>query len=304
MVEFAWPLVLAAPLVAALALRLVRARERGVEVPGPWPEGFGAAGPSLVDAIPIVLRWGAVAALTLAAAAPVRTVPGPVTGPPGAALMIVLDVSPSMATAIPGAGTKLDAARAEILRFLDGRETDAVGLVTFGLDAVVRVPSSVRREGLRQALVAAAPGDLGDGTALGVALGLASDRLRAVEAPSRVVILVTDGEGNAGALDPVTAARAAGALGHRVHVVDVSGDGASGGLLASVAEAGGGRHHPVADAAGLDRAYREIDALERAPLAGGAGTSKVPAGAPLVWVALALVGLERALRASPWGAIP
>jgi Ca-activated chloride channel family protein len=218
--------------------------------------------------------------------------------------MLVLDVSPSMGEEFSLGRSRLAAAREETLRFLEKRPGDAIGLVAFGREAFVRAPPSLARDGLRSALHAVEPGGLGEGTALGTALGLAADRLRAVDAASRVIVLLTDGESNAGALDPSTAARAAGALGQRLHVVDVSTRDEARATLADVARVGGGLHLIAGDPSAMDRAYREIDALERAPIPGLGEAASVPVAGPLLWMALLLVVAEQALRGSRWGTLP
>jgi len=302
MLDLARPWALLAPLLAALAL-LRGSRSRGrIPVSGPWVSAAAAAA-GWIDRIPAVLRAAAVLALACAAAGPVR-VGGGGAPPSGVAVMLVLDVSPSMGEELTGGRTKLEAARGETLRFLERRPGDAAGLVIFGREALVRVPPSLDREGILAALDAAEPGGLGEGTALGTALGLAADRLRAVDMPSRVIVLLTDGEGNAGALDPITAARAAAALGARLHVVDVSNRTEARAALAHLAAAGNGLHRPADDPAGVDRAYRDIDALEPAPFPDAERRAGIPLDAPLLWAALLLVAAERALRGSRWGTLP
>ena len=75
-------------------------------------------------------------------------------------------------------------------------------------------------------------------------------------------------------------------------------------MLAPVAEAGGGRAFVVADRAGLDAAYRSIDALEPSAFARAPTPLRVPRHAGLLWMALALLAAEAALRASPRTVIP
>lgn len=299
---FPWVVLLA----AGAALLRVRAGDRGGGVPlpaadDPWPAGRLRA--TTLPDLPEALRWGAVAALALAASAPQRTVEvRPATS--GVALMLAVDVSPSMAEPLDGGVSRLDAVRGEVARFLRGRDGDAVGLVLFGGDALVRVPPVVDRRPLEAALEAVRVGELGEGTALGTALGLAADRLRAVGSPSRAAVVFTDGEDNAGALDPLTAAAAAAALGQRVHVVDASADPAARALLARVAERGGGGHHAVGDPQGMAEALEALDAMERGRFTGPAAAARIPAWRALLWVALALLVAEAGVRASRWGVIP
>jgi Ca-activated chloride channel family protein len=218
--------------------------------------------------------------------------------------MLVVDVSPSMAEPLGAGVSRLEAVRGEVRRFLQGRDGDAVGLVLFGGDALVRVPPLADRRPLEAALDAARVGELGEGTSLGTALGLAADRLRAIDSPSRVAVVFTDGEDNAGSLDPLTAAAAAAALGQRVHVVDASTDAAARILLAGIAERGGGGHHAVGDPEGMVAALAALTAMEPGRFAGPLTAGRAPAWDVFLWVAMALLMAEAGVRASRWGVIP
>lgn len=305
MPEAAFPWILLLPL--GVALLRFRRRAGGGGVPLPAFEDAGATArrpwPAAVSRVPGALRWGAVAALALAASAPYRAAETD-SGTSGVALMLVVDVSPSMAEPLGAGVSRLEAVRGEVRRFLQGRDGDAVGLVLFGGEALVRVPPLVDRRSLEAALDAARVGELGEGTALGTALGLAADRLRAIDSPSRVAVVFTDGEDNAGALDPLTAAAAAATLGQRVHVVDASTDAAARILLAGIAERGGGGHHAVGDPEGMVAAFAALDAMEPGRFAGPLTGGRVPAWDALLWVALALLLVEGGVRASRWGVIP
>jgi Ca-activated chloride channel family protein len=192
----------------------------------------------------------------------------------------------------------------ELARFLAAREGDAVGLVTFAGDAIVRVPPSTDPRGIEEALRSLRPDELGDGTAVGTALGLAANQLRGFDARSRAIVVVSDGLSNAGSLDPVTAARAASGVGIRVYVLEIRNEPGEPAHLAPVAVAGNGRHFEISDGGGVTRAYRAIDALEPSRLPGTPATAEIPLAPWLLWwIAGCLVG-ERILRASPWGALP
>lgn len=306
MVDLRFPWILAVPLLAGLALLLLpRRRPRGVAMGFEGSADHGTRRWRVwAGLIPRGARVGVVITLSWVAASPMRTVPIPPEPGEGVALVVALDVSESMGEPGLGGRQKLDVARDEIRRFVEGREGDALGLVTFGGEAVVRVPPTVDRGTLLDALGGVKAGELGDGTAVGTALGMAANRLRGMDARSRVVVLVSDGRNNAGALDPVTAARAAAALGQRVYVVEVGGGETSEAGLAYVAEAGHGRHFLVTDEEGLDAAYGEIGALEPSRLPGRPTTAQVPAAGGLLWVAAGLLAVERVLRASRVGRLP
>ena len=298
------PLILLVPPLVALALFWARPSTEGVPLD---MEGVrSAASPWLrwVARAPSVLRGGAVCLLAWVAASPLRTVPVPARDGEGVAMVVALDVSESMEERGLGGHRKLDAAVSALERFVVRRDGDAIGLVTFAGEALVLVPPTTSREPLVHALSSLRAGELGDGTAVGTAVGLAANRLRGVEARSKVILLLTDGRSNAGSLDPVTAARAAAGVGQKVYVMEVEDPGKGRTALAAVAEAGGGRHFALSDASGLEDAIREIDAMEPSRLPGAPLTARVPASAGLLWWAGAFLLLERVLRGSRRARIP
>jgi len=238
-----------------------------------------------------------VACLTGVVSGPYRTVTVPGAPERGVAIVLAVDVSESMGDAGVDGRRKLDVAVAQARRFVTHREGDAIGLVTFGGEAVVRVPPTVDHAPVLDALGRLRAGELGDGTAIGTALGLAANRLRGVEGGFGAILLVTDGRSNAGPIDPVTAARAAAALGQHVYVVEVDDEARASSLLDRVASDGGGRRFEASDAAGMAQAYREIDQLEPSTFARAARTARVPGGLGLLWIALSLLVLERVARA-------
>jgi Ca-activated chloride channel family protein len=124
----------------------------------------------------------------------------------GADIMFVLDTSPSMAGIDMGDTSRFTAARSLIREFAESRPQDAIGLAAVGNDAALLVPPTADRGVLFSRLESLNIGELGDGTALGMGLAVAAFHLRNSEAPRRAVVLITDGENNAGAIHPETAA--------------------------------------------------------------------------------------------------
>lgn len=295
--------VLAMALVVAVASRSTR-RRKGVRVvvetaatagAAPWKRALGASTSAL--------RLGSLAALTIFVSGPRRTVDLPGDPARGVGMMVALDVSGSMGRMDADGMTRLQDAVAETRRFLQGRKGDRVGLVTFGAEALVRVPPTGDRRPLLDALASVKSGEDGDATAIGTALGLAAARLRALQARSKVIVLLTDGRSNAGALDPLTAARAASALGQKIYVVEVGGSAADASLLSRIARVGGGRRWVVADGAGAQAAYRDISALEPSTFPGPTRTASVPTAGWLLWLAAAMLLAERGLRGAGLGRI-
>jgi Ca-activated chloride channel family protein len=148
----------------------------------------------------------------------------------GADIVFILDASPSMAaldiTNSEGdLVNRFDAARNLLASFAEERPADALGLVAVGEDAALLVPPTVDHELFRQRLESLKIGEFGDGTALGMGLSIAAYHLRQSAAPLRAAVLVTDGENNAGAVHPETAARAVAGAGAALFVIGMGGGG-------------------------------------------------------------------------------
>jgi len=123
----------------------------------------------------------------------------------GADIFIVLDESPSMAARDFPPDNRFTAAKEVIRRFVQGRQNDQIGLVSFGRDAALRVPLTLDYDYLLHRLDSLQVMSLGDGTALGNGLALAALHLQDSTASQRVIIALTDGVNNAGEIQPSTA---------------------------------------------------------------------------------------------------
>ncbi len=116
--------------------------------------------------------------------------------------------------------TRLDAAKRVVENFIGKREFDRIGLVAFAANAYVVSPLTLNHDWLKRNLDRLELGEIdGGGTAIGTALGASVNRLRDHEARSRIVILLTDGENNSGALSPIAAAEVAQTLGVKVYTI-------------------------------------------------------------------------------------
>ncbi len=140
----------------------------------------------------------------------------------------VMDGPPSPTTAAPGKrptgkrATRLDVAKDVILDFVSRRKTDRIGVVVFGKDAYVLSPPTLDYS-LLSTLVSRMDLDLidGNGTAIGDAVGAGVARLRRSTARSKVAILLTDGDSNAGSVSPEYAAQLAAKLAVRIYTVQI-----------------------------------------------------------------------------------
>ncbi|MBM4265094.1 MAG: VWA domain-containing protein [Deltaproteobacteria bacterium] len=235
-------------------------------------------------------RTGVLAAMTVAwlalvvAAARPTWVGEPVALPAeGRDLMLAVDISGSMAredfTVGGQAADRLTVVKAVANDFIGRREGDRVGLVLFGTRAYLQSPLTFDRPTVRTFLDDAEIGLAGEETAIGDAIGIATKRLRDRPAESRVLVLLTDGASNAGALDPMEAAKLAAAEGIRIYTIGVGADQiAVPGLfgsrivnpsadldertLAGIADLTGGEYFRAKNVEGLANVYREIDELE------------------------------------------
>jgi Ca-activated chloride channel family protein len=149
----------------------------------------------------------------------------------GSMQAVMDDLPPDLAHLAPRAArqlrpTRLDAAKAVMRDFISRRKTDRLGVVVFGTAAYVVAPPTLDYH-LLDTLVSRMQLELidGNGTAIGDALGVAVARLRRSEARSKAIILLTDGDNNAGSLDPDYAAHLANVIGAKVYPIQIgSGD--------------------------------------------------------------------------------
>ncbi|MDR0562973.1 MAG: VWA domain-containing protein [Spirochaetaceae bacterium] len=143
----------------------------------------------------------------------------------GADILFVLDISPSMAALDMGSRSRFNLARELVRDFAANRPADAVGLVGVGKDAALLLPPTVDRQSLYARLDSLNIGELGDGTALGMGLAVAALHIGKSQAPRKAAVLITDGENNAGAVHPETAAETLPKLGVSLWVVGVGSGG-------------------------------------------------------------------------------
>ena len=143
----------------------------------------------------------------------------------GADIFFALDISPSMAGIDMNGRSRFDAALSLLRDFAERRPSDAIGLIALGEDAALMLPLTTDRESLYARLDTLAIGEMGNGTALGTGLALAALHINKSQAPRRVVVLITDGENNAGSIHPEAAAAMLGEMGVSLWVIGVGSSG-------------------------------------------------------------------------------
>lgn len=205
----------------------------------------------------------------------------------GIAIVIAVDISSSMLAEDFAPSNRMEVAKSQAIAFIRGRSADRIGVVAFAGEALTQVPITVDYPVLEQSVGNLRIGMLEDGTAIGTGLATAVNRLREAPGKSKVVLLLTDGENNRGAIDPLTAADLARALGVKVYSILVGrpslervtvDDPVMGRVqtmmnvgvderpLVEIARRTGGRFFRAGDASTLSGVYSEIDRLERAPI--------------------------------------
>jgi Ca-activated chloride channel family protein len=205
----------------------------------------------------------------------------------GINIVIAIDLSSSMLAQDFLPQNRLEVAKATVKKFISERGSDRIGIVAFAAEALTQVPLTTDYPVVAAAVDNLAAGQLEDGTAIGTAIATAANRLRDAPGNSRVMIVLTDGENNRGAIDPRTAAKAAAAFNIRIYTIGVGtegmapvpvGQGVFGlryenrpvridePLLTDVATTTGGRYFRARDAAALHRIYEQINLLEREPV--------------------------------------
>ncbi|MEX2403981.1 MAG: VWA domain-containing protein [Balneolales bacterium] len=202
----------------------------------------------------------------------------------GIDIMLVLDISSSM-LAEDLKPNRLDAVKEIAQEFVEARDSDRMGAVVFAREAVTISPLTLDHVMLKSMLDKVDLGIVRDGTAIGMGFATAVNRIKDSDAESRVIILLTDGENNAGEIDPVTAGELAKAHGVRVYTIGASSTEETAPypiddpifgrryhnikvdideeMMAQIAESTGGSYFRATDNESLRLIYDEIDQLER-----------------------------------------
>ena len=319
------PLILAALLLLPVAIYYVHYRPGRGGIPRVTYQLWGGArlGPRggalrLLALLSRWLFWLTAVVLIVAASGPVRLHRQRVFLTPGLDLMIVLDESPSMAARDFGDASRFTAATEVVRSFVAGRDNDAIGIVSFSDRAALRVPKTLDHAAVGAALDGIAVMTLGDTTAIGMGIAVALLHLQDSSAPGRVIILLTDGENNAGEILPETAATMAAESGVRIYTIGIGREGDAvleltdpqtgvtrrgvyhgrfdPALLQRVANITGGRYFSATERGALEAVFREIDSLERIENRTRMRVEREPFHVELLLVALLLLVLEVLLR--------
>lgn len=291
-------------------------RRHRVRLPYPRPERLATGSPSprrIWWHWPTVFRSIALILVATALVQPVRVWERIESEREGVAIMLAVDISSSMLAEDFRPDNRIEVAKREVVRFVEGRESDWIGLVAFAGEALTMVPGTLDHAVVETAVEGLEAGQLRDGTAIGVALATAANRLRELEPESRIVVLLTDGDNNSGSISPEEATAAAAALGIRIYTIGVGQDGVApvpvartafgyqyanvrvhvnDELLEQMATSTGGLYFRATDPEGLTRIYDRINELETTPLREVRTVERVGLRRELLLVALGAVLLE------------
>lgn len=294
--NFAFPqaFFLLIPIVGVILLRFYKVRKFRARLPFP-DLSIATKLPETVRARfcdwPQYLLYGALILAVIALARPRTLLKGAETQARGIDIVIALDTSGSMRALDFDPQDRMAIAKKATKTFISNRHFDRIGLVVFGGVSLLQCPLTLDYGALLEFLEQVSVGmTQTENTAVGSALATAANRLKKSTAKSRVIILVTDGRNNAGEIDPLTAARAAGSVGIRVYTIGVGIRGPSKipvetawgrqlvpiqedldePSLEELARATGGRYFRATSTRDFDEVYREIDQLEKTEIKGAA----------------------------------
>lgn len=202
----------------------------------------------------------------------------------GVDIILTLDISTSMKTMDFKPKNRLVVAKKVIEDFVVGRKSDRIGLVVFAAKSFTQCPLTLDYGILVQFLRRVDFGMVDDGTAIGTAILTGTNRLKNSKAKSKVMILLTDGENNAGEVDPITAAQAAKAMGIKMYTIGIGKSGEQPieiedeffgkrivsvetkideKLLKEMAKITGGQYYRAQNPKALQEIYQTIDKLEK-----------------------------------------
>jgi Ca-activated chloride channel family protein len=235
----------------------------------------------------------------------------------GIDIIMALDVSGSM-RAMDLKPNRLDAAKKVAQSFINNRQNDRIGLVIFSGEAFTQCPLTTDHKVLKDLFKPIHSGMIEDGTAIGDGLATAINRIKDSKAISRVIILLTDGVQNRGAISPVSAAEIAKSFGIRIYTIGVGSKGTAPmpvqtafgeqvvnvpveideKILKEVAQTTDGKYFRATSNKSLKKVYKEIDQLEKSKIDVDIFQNKYEEFLPFALIALGLFILEILLRLS------
>lgn len=261
------------------------------------------------------MRMAALALVTVVIARPQNVDRWQSSTTEGIDIVMALDVSGSM-LARDFSPDRLEASKNVATEFISGRPYDRIGLTVFSGESFTQCPLTTDHAVLINLLRDVKSGIIEDGTAIGVGLATAINRIKDSDAISKVIILLTDGVNNRGSIDPMTAAEIAKTFGIRVYTIGVGSRGYADypvqtpfgtryqkmeveideALLQQIAELTGGHYFRAVDNSSLQQVYGEIDKLEKSKIETREHSKRDEVFMSWAMAALVLIGIELLLR--------
>ncbi len=174
--------------------------------------------------LPFILKLFSISLLVFALARPQSTSSWEDTTTEGIDIVLSMDISGSM-LAEDLKPNRLEASKNVALDFISKRVNDRIGLVVFSGESFTQCPLTTDHNVLINLFKDIKSGMIADGTAIGMGLATAVNRLKDSKAISRVIIVLTDGVNNQGLVAPLTAAEIAQKFGIRVYTIGVGTEG-------------------------------------------------------------------------------
>jgi Ca-activated chloride channel homolog len=281
--------------------------------------GAGAAR-ALVLVGPRILTGLALASLVVALSAPVRVGVEQDTELLGHGISLVVDLSSSMlAQDMGNQESRIALAREAAVAFARRRAHDELSLVGFGGEALTRVPPTTDRNLVVDGVESLQVQLVRDGTDISGAVLTAVSRLLQSPREPRVLVLLTDGSHNGPNVPPLVAARAAAALGVRIHAISILSPDEASDLAGSIVRSSygeeretvlqrlasltGGQYFRATNAAALDSIYAQIDRVEAPTPHVVTHETREPLARWFFLLALGLLSAEALVRGSRWGIV-
>ena len=316
--EFLWLLVLIPLLAIWYFLSL---KKEGATLLIPNLKGFKAKTSLLAKLKPLlhILRLLAIAAIIIAFARPRNVaVSSKIKSNNGIDIVMAVDVSASM-LARDLKPNRLEALKVVAIDFVDRRPNDRIGIVLYAGESYTQTPITSDKSIVKRVISELQWGQLDGGTAIGMGLGSAVNRLKDSKAKSKVIILLTDGVNNSGNIDPKTAAELARELEIKVYTIGIGTNGMADfpwskdprtgllnfrkqqveideKLLQHIANQRDGKYFRATNNQDLQEIYDEIDKLEKTEIEEFKYYNYQELYRPLIFLALGLLVLEFLLR--------
>lgn len=263
----------------------------------------------------LILECLAFVAIVIALSRPQRTNTTESINSNGINIVLCMDISGSMLSE-DFKPNRIEAAKNIAVQFVKERPADRIGLVVFAGESYTQCPLTIDHNVLIDQLHKIHSGMLVDGTAIGMGLGTAVDRLRHAQGKSKVVILMTDGVNNTGKIDPQTALELAKAYQIKVYTIGVGTEGEAlfpvqtpmgiqkqmlpvqidEPLLKQIAGQTGGQYFRATNNKKLSDIYKTIDQLEKTKIKVNAFKEYTDVFFPFVFIALGALVLALILR--------